>query len=56
MRKMARCPIDGCGWVGKKGGLAIHLARMHGVHREEEIVVQEVPERLMEPIIERWSP
>jgi len=77
---MARCPIKSCRWTGKKDGVPIHLARMHGVHREDaphqieaigeswaveatvdldsgKVSIKEVPvkpERLMEPIIERW--
>jgi len=77
---MARCPVKGCDWKGKKDGVPIHLARMHGVHREDascqieaegeswaveatldtdsgKVSIKEVPvkpERLMEPVIERW--
>ena len=36
--KMARCDYPGCDWVGKKGGLPIHKARIHHIHpvHEEE--------------------
>jgi len=52
---MARCPIKSCRWKGKKDGVPIHLARMHGVHREEEASVADAPERLMESIVQRWD-
>lgn len=85
---MARCNEPGCDWYGKKAGLAIHKAKVHGIHRgygegigeaschieakgdswtvestldteTGKVTIREVepkPERLMEPIISRWSP
>jgi hypothetical protein len=63
---MARCDVEGCDWYGKASGLAIHKARAHDIHpiHEEleecsntlEDSSEYSNERLMEPIISRWSP
>ena len=38
---MARCNIEGCGWWGKARGLAVHQAKVHGVHPQHESLASE---------------
>jgi hypothetical protein len=33
---MARCDVEGCDWVGKAKGKAIHMAKIHGIHPEHD--------------------
>jgi hypothetical protein len=56
---MARCDVEGCDWYGKASGKPIHMAKAHGIHPTHEVKAEEaaVPgERLLEPIVQRWSP
>ena len=62
---MARCDVEGCDWYGTKAGKPIHMARMHDIHpvHEDTTGFEPVlnrstsePDRLMEPIVSRWSP
>jgi hypothetical protein len=38
---MARCNVEGCSWYGKRSGLPIHLARVHGIHPQHESLASE---------------
>lgn len=63
---MARCDVPGCKWYGTKAGKPIHMARIHDIHPVHEDledysnVLEEDSkysnDRLMAPIVSRWSP
>jgi hypothetical protein len=40
---MAECPIKNCKWKGKKGGLPVHLARIHHLRKSYDVETQVCP-------------
>lgn len=64
---MASCPVQGCTWHGKKAGVPIHLALVHGAHRQGEsentlmesgidnIATEDPIDTLVRELEERWA-